>query len=174
VTLPGDLRVRAAQANDGGAIVSLMRACDETYVSWAPPGWTPPAPPPEWPSRVSDASYRADVAVDGADRLVALVGWRPAGSGDGPGGGGGEPLPGIAHLGVLLVHPSRWREGVGAALLAQAEAAMAAGGYRHARLWTPAGAPAERFYRACGWGVDGRSGFNPWLSLEVVGYAKAL
>ena len=174
MTLPGDLRVRPARAADGAAIGELMRACDETYHAWAPAEWTPPAPPPQWPSRVSDADHWARVAEDAARRLVGLVAFRPARAGDEPGGTSGEPLPGVAHLGVLLVHPERWREGVGAALLARAERAMAADGYRRARLWTPAGAPAERFYVACGWAPDGRSGVNPWLGLDVVGYTKSL
>jgi GNAT superfamily N-acetyltransferase len=174
VTLPADLRARPARGTGGAAIASLMRACDETYLSWTPPGWTPPAPPPEWPQRLSDPDYWAQVVVDGPGRVVGLVAFRPARSGDEPGGAAGEPLPGVAHLGVLLVHPARWREGIGATLLARAEAAMAAGGYRRARLWTPAGAPAERFYRACGWAPDGRRGLNPWLGLDVVGYAKPL
>jgi GNAT superfamily N-acetyltransferase len=106
---------------------------------------------------------------------VALVSFRPARSVDPPGGAGeGEPLPAVAHLSALLVHPSRWREGIGAALLARAETAMAGSGYRDARLWTPDGAPAERFYRARGWSSDGRRGFNDWLGMAMVGYAKTL
>lgn len=174
MTLPGDLHSRAAQASDGAAILALMRACDETYRAWAPPDWNPPAPPPEWPPRFSDPERWSCAALDGAGRLVGLVSFRPARAGDEPGGTAGPPLPGVAHLSVLLVHPERWREGIGAALLARSEGAMAADGYRRAQLWTPAGAPAERFYGACGWTRDARSGFNPWLALEVVGYAKAL
>jgi GNAT superfamily N-acetyltransferase len=72
------------------------------------------------------------------------------------------------------VHPSRRRQGLGAALLARAEGAMRSRGDRAARLWTPQGAPAERFYAAQGWRRDGRAGWHPWLGLQMVGYAKRL
>jgi GNAT superfamily N-acetyltransferase len=175
VTLPADLRARPARASDGAAIAALMRACDETYVAWAPRGWVPPAPAPAWPIRPLQApGGRSEVAVDGGGHVVGLVSFTPARAADAPDGPAGDRLSGVAHVGAVYVHPARWREGIGAALLAQAEAAMTADGYRHARLWTPAGAPAEQFYRACGWAPDGRRGLNPWLGLEVVGYAKSL
>ena len=174
MTLPGDLRARPARASDGAAISALMRACDETYLAWAPRGWAPPAPAPAWTIRLQDGLRWSRVAVDGTGRVVALVSFTPARVGDAPDGPAGERLPGVAHVGALYVHPARWRERIGTALLARAEAAMAADGYYRARLWTPVGAPAERFYRAAGWAPDGRRGLNPWLGLEVVGYAKAL
>jgi GNAT superfamily N-acetyltransferase len=174
VTLPGDLRARPARASDGAAIGELMQACDETYVSWAPRGWTPPPAADPRTMRVQSLAQWARVAVDGSGRAVGLVTFRAARNGDEPGGPAGQLVPGVAHVGALYVHPARWREGIARALLACAEAAMAAGGYHFARLWTPAGAPAERFYRACGWAPDDRRGLNPWLGLEVVGYAKSL
>jgi len=174
VTLPGDLRARPARGPDGAAIAGLMRACDETYLAWAPRGWAPPTPAPAWTVRLQSGLLWSRVTVDGAGRVVGLVSCTPAKAGDGPDGPAGDLLPGVAHVGALYVHPARWREGIGAALLACAEGAMAAEGYERMRLWTPVGAPAERFYRACGWAPDGRRGLNPWLGLEVVGYAKAL
>ena len=79
-----------------------------------------------------------------------------------------------AHVGLLLVHPSRWREGIARALLGLAEAEMRARGYVREQLWTPLGAPAEQFYLAQGWARDGRQEWHPWAGLEMVGYAKAL
>jgi GNAT superfamily N-acetyltransferase len=152
----------------------LMRACEETYLSWAPRGW---APPPAIDARTVRLRSRAQwsrVAVDGDGRVIGLITFRAARTGDEPGGPAGELVPGVAHVGALYVHPERWREGIGAALLACAEAAMVRDGYRLAQLWTPVGAPAERFYRACGWAPDGRRGLNPWLGLAVVGYSKSL
>jgi GNAT superfamily N-acetyltransferase len=174
VTLPGDLRVRPPRAADGPAIGALMRACDETYVSWAPNGWEPPPAVDARTMRVQSRAQWARLALDGEGRAVGLVTFRPARNGDEPGGPAGQLVPGVAHLGALYVHPARWRQGIARALLACAEAAMAAEGYLLALLWTPVGAPAERFYRACGWAPDGRGGVNPWLGLEVVGYAKSL
>ena len=80
----------------------------------------------------------------------------------------------MAHLGILFVHPSRWREGIAATLLASAEAAMVERGCVREQLWTPEGAPAERFYAARGWKRDGRRAWHPWVGLEVVGYARDL
>ena len=51
------------------------------------------------------------------------------------------------------MHPSRWREGIAGAMLDAAEAAMAERGYVREQLWTPEGAPAERFYAARGLGA---------------------
>jgi hypothetical protein len=59
-------------------------------------------------------------------------------------------------------------------MLARAEAAMRARQYTAARLWTPAGAPAERFYAAQGWARDGRAAWDGWLGLAMVGYATRL
>jgi GNAT superfamily N-acetyltransferase len=174
VTLPGDLRARPARASDGAAIGELMRACDETYVAWAPRGWTPPPVADPRTMRVQSLAQWARVAVDGEGHAIGLVTFRAARSSDEPGGPAGQLVPGVAHVGALYVHPARWREGIARALLACAEAAMAVDGYRLAQLWTPVGAPAERFYRACGWAADGRRGLNPWLGLEVLGYAKSL
>jgi GNAT superfamily N-acetyltransferase len=174
VRLPSDLFERPARAADGSAIGELMRACDETYVSFTPAGWSPPPVVPDWHVRMEDAGRWSRVAVDAAGAVVGFVSFRQARSLDPPGGPAGEPVPGVAHVGALFVHPSRWREGIASALLARAEAAMLEGGYGRAQLWTPRGAPAERFYRARGWDPDGRSSFHDWLGLPVVGYAKVL
>ncbi len=79
-----------------------------------------------------------------------------------------------AHVGLVFVHPSRWREGIAGAMLALAEAEMRARGFTRERLWTPLGAPAEQFYAAAGWERDGRREWHPWVGLEVVGYARDL
>jgi GNAT superfamily N-acetyltransferase len=174
VRLPPDLRARPARAADGAAVGEVMRACDSTYVEWAPAGWSPPPLAPDWCVRLEDPDRWARVAVDGRGAVIGFVSFRRARSLDRPGGPAGAPLPGVAHVGALFVHPSRWREGVASGLLAGAEAAMLDRGYVRAQLWTPSGAPAERFYRARGWALDGRAGFHEWLGLAVVGYAKTL
>ena len=82
--------------------------------------------------------------------------------------------PSIAHLGLVFVHPSRWREGIAGALLDRAETEMVAREYVREVLWTPEGAPAEHFYRARGWARDGRTEWHPWVGLQMVGYARDL
>ena len=80
----------------------------------------------------------------------------------------------MAHVGLVFVHPSRWRQGIAGALLSLAEAEMVARGYVREQLWTPVGAPAEQFYAARGWERDGRREWHPWVGLEMVGYAQEL
>jgi hypothetical protein len=47
-------------------------------------------------------------------------------------------------------------------------------GYGWGRLFTPQGAPAERFYLAQGWVADGRLAWHHVLGFPVVGYAREL
>lgn len=57
---------------------------------------------------------------------------------------------------AIYLHPSRWGDGIGRALLQRAEESMRSSGFRHALLWVLAGNErAERFYRAAGWEEDG-------------------
>jgi GNAT superfamily N-acetyltransferase len=174
VSLPADLHERAVGPDDGPALAALTRACDETYLEWAPAGWAPPEVPSDWAATFPNPERWAHVAVEPAGRVVGLVAFRPAHADKGPGPPTGPPLPGVAHVVVVQVHPSRWREGIAAALLAGAEAAMVARGYVRERLWTPEGAPAERFYTAQGWTRDGRRAWHPWVGLTVVGYSRVL
>ncbi len=163
---------RAVEEADAGALVALIAACDETYRAWAPAGWAPPEVPADWRARVREPDRWSLVAAEPSFGLVAFASFRPAFARDEPGARSGPPLPGLAHVGALYVHPLRWRRGIGAAMLARAEAAMRERGFARARLWTPDGAPAERFYRTLGWEPDGRRAWNEWLGLQVVGYGK--
>jgi len=114
------------------------------------------------------------VAVDDASRVVAAVAFRQAHEEPAPGPVVGPPLRGVAHLSILFVHPSRWREGIAGAMLELAEAEMARRGFVREQLWTPEGAPAERFYAARGWARDGRRAWHTWVGLTVVGYGREL
>src|SRR5215218_9042701 len=61
-----------------------------------------------------------------------------------------------AHVNAVFVDPAHWRRGVGRSLLAMAEEEMRARGHHFARLWTPEGAPACRFYERLGWRPERR------------------
>jgi GNAT superfamily N-acetyltransferase len=176
VTLPDDLRARPLAAGDGPALAALVTACDQTYVDWAPAGWTAPEVAPDWAARFAEPDRWSCCVVDAppAGAFVGFVSFRPARASETPGRADGAVLPGVAHVGALFVHPSRWREGVGAWLLRRAEREARARGYTAAQLWTPQGAPAERFYAASGWRRDGRVAWHDWMGLTVVGYAKPL
>ena len=86
-----------------------------------------------------------------------------------------EPIPGRAHVSAVFTHPDRWREGIAAAMLADARG-------RDARRRLPRGrssgrpeeAPARRFYEATGWRHDGREQWLAELALPIVAYVKPL
>lgn len=152
---------RQLTAEDESALTTLARACDETYLEWAPKGWTVPQPPPGWAGKY----FRPGAFIEGLfdHELVATVAFRPSELGES-----------IAHLGLVFVHPSRWREAIAGGMLDRAEAEMAARGFTSEILWTPEGAPAEHFYRARGWARDGRTEWHPWVGLQMAGYARDL
>jgi GNAT superfamily N-acetyltransferase len=171
--LPSGLQTRRPAPGDGDALRALVAACDLSYLDWAPAGWTPPAVATDWSARLGEPG-RWSLCAFAGDDLVAYASFRPARHEPAPGTATGPPLPGLAHVAALYVHPARWRHGIGTAMLARAEAQMRSRGYGAARLWTPEGAPAERFYAAHGWRRDVRSGWDGWLGLQMVGYAKRL
>jgi GNAT superfamily N-acetyltransferase len=147
-------------AGDMDALTELARLCDETYLSWTPPGWSVPVAPPHWADRYLEDDAWALLGWESAE-LIASVAFRSHSSD-------------VAHVGLVFVHPSRWRQGIAGRMMRLAEEQMRARGYVRAQLWTPSGAPAEKFYVAQGWRVDGRREWHPWVGLEMVGYAKGL
>jgi GNAT superfamily N-acetyltransferase len=193
MSLPADLELRAPVPGDEHAIADMVAACDETYRAWAPPGWEPPPLGREldrWRGRITDGSWWTRIAVEpSGGRVVGLVCFTQAvvqtataAAGHSPvravrGDDGRielEPIPHRAHVSAMFTHPDRWREGIAAAMLADAEDAMRAGGFREVQLWTPREAPARRFYEACGWRHDGREQWLDELALPIVAYVKVL
>lgn len=169
MALPADLTVRAPERPDLEGVVALIGACDATYREWAAAGWEPPGSEPElarWRDRFEQIGRWSRLALEPGGRVVALASWAPALGAD------DDLVHGLAHVGAVFVHPERWRQGIATALLVDAEAAMRAGGYVRADLWTPDRAPAEQLYRALGWRRDGRREWFPPLGLWVVGYEK--
>jgi GNAT superfamily N-acetyltransferase len=177
VTLPADLELRAPATGDERAIAALVAACDESYRSWAPPGWEPPPPGREldrWRGRIMDGSWWTRIAVEPSGRVAGLVCFTQALTDVQEDGRVGEPIPERAHVSAVFTHPDRWREGVAAGMLAAAERQMRAEDYREAQLWTPRDAPARRFYDAAGWRHDGREKWLAELGLPIVAYVKPL
>ena len=187
MTLPPDLELRAPGTGDIPAIAALVAACDETYRAWAPADWEPPPPGREldrWRGRITDGSWWTRVASEPSGRVVGLVCFTqavvqrtlpsPPGRPERAGVLTVEPIPGRAHVSAVFTHPDRWREGIAATLLAEAEAAMRAERYRDVQLWTPQEAPARGFYEATGWRHDGRVQLLAELGLPIVAYVKPL
>jgi GNAT superfamily N-acetyltransferase len=154
------VNLRPLEAGDIDALTELARVCDETYRSWTPPGWIVPVAPPRWADRYLAEDAWAVTGWDG-EQLVASTAFRAHSAS-------------VAHVGLVFVHPTRWRQGIADRMMGLAENEMRSRGYVRERLWTPNGAPAERFYVAQGWHLDGRREWHPWVGLEMVGYAKDL
>ena len=79
----------------------------------------------------------------------------------------------VAHIGLVFVHPSRWREGIAGAMLERAEAEMVARGYCASSSGRRSARRPSLLPRA-GWDRDGRREWHPWVGLEMVGYARDL
>ena len=77
---------------------------------------------------------------------------------------------------AIYLHPTRWGNGIGRALLQRAEESMRSSGFRRALLWVLAGNErAERFYRAAGWEQDGRKVEDfQGATVTELSYRKAL
>jgi len=163
---------RAFRAGDAEALAALVRACDETYRSWLPAGWSPPEVGADWAGRFSEPD-RWSVLVEDDGAVVGFTSFRQAYDGVPP-ADSGPVLEGVAHVGAVFVAPSHWRRGIARRMLGQAEDAMRARGFTRALLWTPEGAPAEHLYSSLGWERDGRRMWHDWVGVWVVGYAKAL
>jgi GNAT superfamily N-acetyltransferase len=166
------VELRPPAPADVDAMLTVVAACDETWREWTPDGWEPPAAgSARWVRELGHPERWTRLAVEPepGGRVVGLVSWGPARMGP-----EWRVVPGTAHLGALFVHPERWREGIAARLLEDSVAAMRAAGYRRARLSTPEGAPAERFYRAHGWSRTGAPRWHSVLALWSVDYAREL
>ncbi len=170
--LPADLSVRDVAPGDLHALVELMSRCHATYREWAPVGWEPPEPEeadPKSHERLADPERWSRGAFDAEDRLVATSNWEQFKDPESR-----EGAPGVAHVSAVFVDPARWRQGIATGLLTAAEQAMLERGYSLARLWTPEGAPACRFYEARGWHRDGRRMWHERWLLHHIGYEKRL
>jgi ribosomal protein S18 acetylase RimI-like enzyme len=69
-----------------------------------------------------------------------------------------DPLPGLAHLSMIAVHPDRWGQGLGALVLDLAQLNARKRGFTRAQLWThETNRRAQRLYERLGWAASGRT-----------------
>jgi GNAT superfamily N-acetyltransferase len=167
----GELQIREITPTDLAAVVELIARCDETYLDWAPPGWSPPDLDwyrDAWEARLASGEVWARGAFDRDGDLAGVVAVRPDMDRD------ERPRPGVGQVFAVFVDPPRWRQGLGANLLGLAEEELRRRGYAASALWTPAGGPAERFYRRQGWHLQRGREFFDRLGLDMVRYEKGL
>jgi GNAT superfamily N-acetyltransferase len=168
------VRLRAATRADIPALTTLVRRCDASARAWAGPHV--PIPPAageelEWELRFARTGAWIHVALeDDGGAIAGVVAFANAQVSRED----RTLVAGLAHVSAVFVDPDRWRRGIARTLLDAAEAAMRAGGYDRAQLWTLEGSPAEHLYSALGWRRDGRRDVFPPMRLDVVAYVKAL
>jgi GNAT superfamily N-acetyltransferase len=114
-----------------------------------------------------DDAHEIWVATDDGDTAVGFVSVGSPRDAD--------PGPGEGELRAIYLAPEVVGQGVGRALLACGEAALARLGYAVATLWVfEANARARRFYERNGWIEQLGSGPGPWGWAPSVRYRKAL
>ena len=93
------------------------------------------------------------VAMDDAV-VVGMAAGMPARADD----GAGPEVPGLCHLGMVFVSPSRWGEGIGNRLVEEALIEAPGRGYDRIQLWTHEdNHRAQRLYAAHGFAPTGRT-----------------
>lgn len=166
------MRVRPATPADAPRLVELRVEGFETYRSFAPDGWEPPAAavgdPVELAEQLTDPTYRAAVAEGGgcvvgfAACLPATASWAQVDDDE------------LAHLLNLFVTAASWGSPAAALLHAWALDDARNRGFTRMRLFCAEGqARARRFYGREGWEVRGPVEGAP-LGIPVVEYRRAL
>ncbi|HEY8475095.1 MAG TPA: GNAT family N-acetyltransferase [Natronosporangium sp.] len=95
------------------------------------------------------------VLVEDGDQVVAIGFVVQALADD---GASQEPLPGLAHVAMVGVHPDRWGQGLGGLVVEQAQRTAKERGYTRAQLWTQTtNRRAQRLYERLGWQESGKT-----------------
>lgn len=69
-----------------------------------------------------------------------------------------DPLPGVAHVTMVAVHPDHWGRQFGGAVMQRAHLEARHAGYTRAQLWThESNHRAQRLYERLGWTPSGRT-----------------
>ena len=158
-----ELTFREATAVDAPEMAVTVGIGFDTYRSFAPLGWEPPA------FAVEVAAIRSRMA--GGDAWALLARDR-----DAPAGHVAllaDPTPGIAYLWQHFLRPPHRGTGLADRLHEAFLDASRVRGYERARLRTPLGqARSRRFYERNGWRTDGVASFEDALGLELLVYTR--
>lgn len=110
------------------------------------------------------------VLAEDDDALVGMSMGEPAREAD----GAGAPIPGLLHVTMVYVHPDRWGERIGAALVDRVLDEAWSREYEAAQLWTAAdNTRAQTLYERIGWRRSGHEQHND-DGRPIVRYERAL
>jgi GNAT superfamily N-acetyltransferase len=166
--------LRAATARDAEQVALVLREGFDSYRSFAPAGWEPPAPPDELEQlreRLADPDVWCLVAEAEDGTPAGHVALMPASAHAHP----PAAEPGLAHLWQLFVRPRWWGSGLAAQLHGAVVGEAAARGYCAMRLFTPAPHPrARRFYEREGWALAREPFEAPEFGMPLAEYRRAI
>jgi GNAT superfamily N-acetyltransferase len=165
--------LRAATPQDVERIVAVTVEGFETYRSFAPEGWTPPAAYQEAQRLLGmlGEDHVWYLVAEHEGELVGHVGFLPA-----------DRLsfarvddPRLVHFRQLFVTREHWGTGLARRLHAAAIDEARARGFTAMRLFTPGGQQrARRFYEREGWSLARPPAFDERIGLEIAEYRRAL
>jgi len=161
-----DFIFRRLQQEDAERAAEIVFAGDSGYAEWMPDDWVPTPYEQdlaEWRRALVDTRRWNLGAATPQGRLIGVLSMGPA-----------DEDVRAGQLAALFVDPAHQRGGVGAALLGRCEDEWRRRGIELGRLWTPRGAPAERFYARHGWRRNGRILWWEWAGMHIVGFVKPL
>ncbi len=166
------MHLRPAVPDDADAMARTVAQGLETYRTFAPVGWEPPAAVSDVAvirTKLEDPAVWCRVAEDDGAMAAHCVLFDSALSQHAP------AVPGLAHLWHLFVREPYWGTGVSGDLLAQATAAAREQGFTAMRLATAElHARARRFYEREGWHRGAGPFAAPDMGLALVEYRRAL
>jgi len=156
--------IRIANSDDAAAIAAVqVRGWQAAYRGYFPDdfldGLSVAGRAKGWVAWLADTAHATAVyeALAGIVGVVSIGPSRDSGASSATG-----------ELFLLYVEPTRWRGGVGTALMRWATAAAPARGWTAMTLWTIEGnAGARAFYERCGWVRDGATKREPFAGHVV-------
>ena len=157
---------RRPQQEDAERAAEIVFAADSGWAESMPAGWEPTPYEQdlaEWRQVIADPRRWNLAAATAQGRLIAVLSMHAD-----------QDDPATGHLSALFVDSGYQGTGIGAALMARCEAEWRRRGVTQGHLWTPQGAPAERFYTRLGWRRNGRIRWWEAAGMHIAGFVKPL